>query len=169
MTKLRSRLRLWWLMVAVAFVAVLLKWLPAVAVVASVGIVLVVLIPVACSPPERRLAIATWTVTLHPVMVPVYLYATWATAWWVLGHRPRLFLDDPKDLGLFVAVPFAMTYLAFLAWPISFVTGFFLTVDWSRTEPVLYPRLIIVPIAWLGTLVALMWDPLRVSRGTSTE
>jgi hypothetical protein len=147
MTKHRSRLRLWRLMVAVAFVALLLKWLPAVLAVASVGIILVVRIPFASSPPERRLAIAVWTVTLHPVMIPVYLYATGVTAWWVLGHCPRLSLNDPKRLGLSIAGPIAMTFLSYLTWPISSVTAFFLWVDWCRRRPFLYLRLIIVPIA----------------------
>jgi hypothetical protein len=163
MTKLRSQLRIWWLMVAVAFVAVLLAWLPPEAVVASVGIVLVVLIPVACSPPELRPVVAIWAVALHPVMIPVYLYSAWATAWCVLGHRPRLSLDELNRLGLFVTVPLVMTLLSYLAWPISFFTGFGLAVDGFRRRPFPYLRLIIVPIVWLATIVVLAWDPLQVA------
>ena len=106
----RVRFRIWWLMVATAIVAMVLAWLDEAVAVALMGMVIIAVVPVTCSSPNRRFIVTSWTLALYPVMIPVYLYLTWLTVWCVLGHCPRPYLDDPKTLGPIVRVPSAMFF-----------------------------------------------------------
>jgi hypothetical protein len=45
------------------------------------------------------------------------IYATWFTAWIVLGHQPRMSLDDPKFISPIVDVPVAANFLLMLGVP----------------------------------------------------
>ncbi len=99
----RVRFTIGLLMVGMAVTAVPLASLDALAALALAGIGLafaglglVVIIPVAIALPGRKIEAARWASALQPVIVLLYLYATWATAWCVLGHLPRPSLDDPK-------------------------------------------------------------------------
>ena len=157
----RVQLRFWWLVVAVAIVALPLAWLDRADAVALFLMSLVALVPVAFARTGRRLEVAYWVAALHPLMVLVYLYATWFTAWSILGHRPRRSLDDPKYISPFVDVPYAMTLISFLAWPISVGAGFALVFGAFLNRARAYP-LIILPLAGLAASMALMSDPLWV-------
>src|SRR5437773_6137005 len=100
--KIRSlQMRLWHFSIITAILAVLLALggLDLAETVALLILALIVFVPVVIASPEHRLGVAAWVVSLHPVMVPVYLYAAWAIAWCVLGHRPRSSLDDPKFIS----------------------------------------------------------------------
>ncbi len=37
-----------------------------------------------------------WVSSIYPFLILSPFYATWLTAWCVLGRRPRVSLDDPK-------------------------------------------------------------------------
>jgi hypothetical protein len=106
------RFKIWWLMVVTAIVALLLAWLDVAVAVALMGMAVIAVVPVTCSSPKRRLIVTSWTLALYPVMIPVYLYLAWLTAWCVLGHRPRIYLDAPNTLGPTVHVPAAMFFLS---------------------------------------------------------
>ena len=163
----RVRFRIWWLMVATAIVAMVLAWLDeAVAVaVALMGMVIIAVVPVTCASPKLRLIVTSWTLALYPVMIPVYLYLTWLTAWCVLGHCPRPYLDDPKTLGPIVRVPSAMFFLSIQAWSIvwkiSACAYGILIIDWSRRQSNVFP-LVIPPFAWLMAWIALIRDHMAV-------
>jgi hypothetical protein len=164
LTRVQFRIR--WLMVAVAISAVLLFLLTRIhvlVVVAVTGMALVVVIPAALAPRGRRLEVAGWAASFQPFMVLVYLYATWITAWCVLGHRPRPSLDDPKSISPIVDVPRALFYcsLEFGA-PISLVTGLILAGACYARRSAVSP-LLILPFAWLAAYAVLVWDPLRVA------
>jgi hypothetical protein len=60
-----------------------------------------------------------WISAIYPLLIVVAFYATWLTAWGVLGHRPRVNLDDPKDTGPVVSVPYVLTYLFLEGIPFS--------------------------------------------------
>jgi hypothetical protein len=149
------------LMVAVAFIAVLLAWLDPRAAVALIGLGLVVIIPAAIAPSGRRIEIASWASALQPAIILLYLYATWITAWCALGHRPRPSLDDPKFISPIVEVPYVMfAFSLFFGWLICACTGLLLAVICCArrsTSP-----LVAVLLAWLAGYLALMWDPLDV-------
>ena len=158
----RVRFTIGRLMVAVAVIAGLLAWLDVRAAIALVGLGLVVIIPAAIAPPGRRLEAASWASSLQPAVVLFYLYATWATAWCVLGHRPRPSLDDPKFISPVVDVPYVMfAFSLFFGWMICACTGLLLSAVCLARRRNIRP-LLALPFAWLAGYLALVWDPLGV-------
>jgi hypothetical protein len=158
----RVRFTIGQLMTAVAAIAFLLVWRDLRVAAALVGLGLVVIIPAAIAPPGRRLEAASWASSLQPAVVLFYLYATWVTAWCVLGHCPRPSLDDPKYISPVVEAPYVMfAFSLFYGWVICACTGLLLTaVCCARRSN---PRpLVVLPFAWLAGYVALMFDPLGV-------
>jgi hypothetical protein len=150
------------LMFAVAVIAVLLAWLGIWAAVASVGLGLVVIIPAAIASPGHRLEAASWASSLQPAVVLSYLYVTWATAWWVLGHRPRPSLDDPKFISPVVDAPYEMfAFSLILGWMICACTGLLLSAVCLARRRDMRP-LLAIPFAWMAGYLALAWDPLSV-------
>lgn len=149
------------IMVVVAVVAVLIAWLDVVGMIAVAGMILVVLIPVACSAPGHRCGVAGWALSLYPLMTPVYLHLTWIAAWCALGHRPRSSFDDPKYISPLVDVPYVMTYLSSIVWPISIVVGLtFAAFRHSRRSgPNPLPILLAV---WSFAFAIIRYDPLNV-------
>ncbi len=96
----RIRFTIGQLMIVMAAIAkFLLVWRDLLVAFALVGLGLAILIPAATARPGRRLEAASWACSLQPVVMLFYLYATWVTAWMVLGHCPRPSLDDPKHIG----------------------------------------------------------------------
>jgi hypothetical protein len=149
------------LMVAVAVIAVLFALLDPRAVLALIGLALAVIIPAAIAPPRRRIEAASWGSLLQPAIMLLYLYATWATAWCVLGHCPRPSLDDPKYISPIVEVPFVMfAFSLFYGWVICVCTGLLLTAICIARRSTFFP--LAVPFAWLAGYLALMLDPLGV-------
>lgn len=150
------------LMVAVAVIAVLLAWLDLRAAIALVGLGLIVIIPAAIASPGHRLEAASWASSLQPSVVLFYLYATWATAWCVLGHRPRPSLDDPKFISPVVGVPYVMfAFSVTLGWMICACTGLLLSTVCLVRRRNIRP-LLALPFAWLAGYLALVLDPLGV-------
>jgi hypothetical protein len=161
MRRPRLQFRLAWLMTAVAIIALLLAWFHPSSVLALVGSAVVFVVPVAIAQPERRIRVAAWALSLYPVMVPVYLYMTWLTAWCVLGHRPRYCLDDPKYINPLVDVPLMMTAFSISVWPISMCSGLILALVSNKHRSVADPLLSLSAV-WLSVVAFLLWDPLRV-------
>jgi hypothetical protein len=150
------------LMVAVAVIAVLLAWLGLWAAIALVGLGLIVIIPAAIASPGHRLEAASWASSLQPAVVLFYLYATWATAWCVLGHRPRPSLDDPKLISPIVHAPYVMfAFSVMLGWMICAGTGLLLSAVCLVRRRNIGP-LLALPFAWLAGYLALVRDPLGV-------
>ena len=158
----RVRFTIGRLMIAVAAIAFLLVWRDLRVAVALVGLGLVVIIPAAIAPSGRRLEAASWASSLQPVVVLFSLYATWFTAWCVLGHCPRPSLDDPKSISSVVDVPYVMFAFSLLrGWVNCACTGFLLAAVCCARQS--NPRpLVVLPFAWLAGYTALMLDPLWV-------
>jgi hypothetical protein len=150
------------MMVAVSVIAILFAWRDVRIAFALIGLGLVVVIPAAIASPGRRLEAASWASSLQPAVVLFYLYATWATAWCVLGHRPRPVFDDPKYISPIVDVPYVMfAFSLIFGWVICACTGILLSaVCYARRSNV--RPLMVVPFAWLAGYFALIWDPLGV-------
>jgi hypothetical protein len=150
------------MMIAVAVIAVLLAWLDVRAAIGLVGLGLVVIIPAAIASPGHRLEAASWASLLQPAVVLFYLYATWATAWCVLGHRPRPSLDDPKFISPVVDVPYVMfAFSLFYGWMICACTGLLLGAVCAARRRNIRP-LVALPFVWLAGYFALVLDPLGV-------
>jgi hypothetical protein len=127
-----------------------------------------------------RLGLAIWIFSLYPVLPLASLYATWLTAWAVLGHIPRAALDDPKFISPIVDVPYHLTFLlihsSVAAVALSaLLSGALLlraarrlivaaeSVPDQRYWTVRFPFLILVPIFSWGLAYLLMFaDPLGV-------
>ena len=126
-------LRICGLMAAVAIIALGCAWIDPVVVMALTGLFLVVVVPLCLVPYGRRGEIAAYVVSLYPLMLPLCLLATWLMAWLTLGHPPRSSLDDPKYISPLVDVPYLMSCLSMLVWPIS-ISGwlFFVTFPAKR-------------------------------------
>jgi hypothetical protein len=161
MRRPRLQLHLSWLMNAVAIIAGLLAWLDLTSVVALVGLAAVFAVPVTITQPERRIRVAAWALSLYPLTVPVRHYATWLTAWCVLGHCPRYCLDDPKYINPLVDVPLTITAFSLSVWPISMDSGLVLAMGsnrhWSVTNP-----LLVLSAVWISVIAFLVWDPVSV-------
>lgn len=156
----RMQFRIGGFMVAVAIMACLLAWFEVVAVIAMSGLVLVVVVPTLLASPRRRIEVAIWASCLQPVVVLLYLYATWITAWCVLGYRPRPSLDDPKFISPIVDVPYEMFANSY-AELILLGTGLLLvSVCFVRRSNRLL--LLIVPVAWVTGWISLFSDPFGV-------
>ena len=147
-------------MAAVAAMAVPWSSRDPVIAIALTGMMLVSAIPIVLAPTGRRLDVASWVVALQPAIVVVYLYATLATAWCVLGHRPTPSLDDPKFIGPLVDVPYAMTMISLLVWPFS--ASFGLTLVWvsSRKRGCCLRSILALFAVWLASFLILILDPL---------
>jgi hypothetical protein len=108
-----SKYKLWQIMVAIAAFAGLFA---AFGVVNAIGIsmtISVVVLPILLAGPRRKLGAAAWVFALYPLFCLGSLYATWLTAWCVLGDRPRPSEDNPKHISVIVDVPYTST-MAFL-------------------------------------------------------
>jgi hypothetical protein len=96
------------------------------------------------------------------------LYATWLTAWFVLGHRPRPSLDDPKFISPLVSFPHGLTWLlivgivpALTICIIFVLVSAYLCISRRERGWVVGTMsvLVVPPLLWSSALVVLGWDP----------
>ena len=98
------------------------------------------------------------------------LYLTWIAAWVTLGRRPQSSVDDPKHIGGLVDLPYIMTALLIGTMPmvmlIACIAGAFVTVWWVRRRGggifVSTAAVLALVGLYVGCVVLLLWDPLRV-------
>lgn len=123
-----------------------------------------IVLPVVLAGPGRRLRAAAWVGALYPLSLPASLYATWFTAWLVLGHRPRRGLDDPYGLGPVVQFPAALTFWFGFSLPLSLFISIAPMMAYIAvgTEQKTLSRwrasaLVLVPVAvWLSVCAGLL-------------
>ncbi len=100
----KARYQLRQIMLAIAVLAGLFA---AFGVIGAIELVVVLgspFLPILLAAPGRRLRAAVWVTSLYPFLILACFYATWLTAWWILGHRPRPSLDDPQMISPVVLV-----------------------------------------------------------------
>ena len=71
----------------------------------------------------KMLLVVAW---IYPLLPLIGLYVTWLTAWWMLGHRPRSSIDDPKSIGGPVDFAYMATALLLMSRPIGLPVGLWL-------------------------------------------
>jgi hypothetical protein len=111
------------------------------------------------------------------VLILASLYATWITAWGVLGHPPRPALDDPKSISPVVDVPLVATYLLLRGVPFALLLSIPLTLTVTEVarnpsarenQPLKEPaQRVARPISWgvffwVSVFAIVALDPLRV-------
>lgn len=114
--------RLWQVMLAIAVLAGLFALVGVRAAVAILTVALLVVFPVVHAAPRRKLVTAAWVASLYPMLLLGSLYATWFTAWMVLGHRPRFSLDDPKFISPIVSVLHDVTVILTMGLTFAFLS-----------------------------------------------
>jgi hypothetical protein len=162
----KAKYQLWQIMLAIAVLAGLFAVF-GVTLGAAIGIVIgVIVLPILLAPAGRRLRAAGWVFYLYPLLVLSSLYATWFTAWCVLGHQPRSYLDDPTSISPAVDVPYIATHLLmgglwfllplaipFLLAHLGQIVSQRAVGPWKRAARMLAPLLV-----WPATFVILRFD-----------
>ncbi|XAM00572.1 hypothetical protein OT109_04110 [Phycisphaeraceae bacterium D3-23] len=122
---------------------------------------------VGSGPKKRRLAMALAAVLWsYPFVLIAAHYLTWFTAWGALGHRPRLYIDDPKYISAWVTACFNITVLVMIAFPAAFLIGFFAT-SWycisHRRSFFATSALLVTFLGLWGAMIGFVaWDPNNV-------
>jgi hypothetical protein len=119
----RTKHNLWHVMV---FIAALTGLFAGFGVIVAAGIlaaVSVASLPILLARPGRRLWAAAWVCSLYPLFILGSIYATWFTAWCVLGHQPRMSLDDPKYISPIVDIAFISTAVFMVGLPFALFLG----------------------------------------------
>jgi hypothetical protein len=141
---------------------------------AVVGVAGTIVVIAFCSPAffarcGQRLNVLYWIGTCYPLVALLSLYVTWFAAWFALGHPPRPYFDDPREIGP-IAVPYLLTGFFLLKSPYALLISLGLMVArlvhrlWiERTEFARYlAPLVITPMTWAVAYELLIWDPLYV-------
>src|SRR4051794_28889977 len=66
--------------------------------------------------PRIVIRLAALFIGVHPLLMPIALYATWLAAWMTLGHAPRCSLDEPKYIGWLVDLVYVPCVLLLVFW-----------------------------------------------------
>jgi hypothetical protein len=182
------RYKLWHIMLAIAILGGLLALAKMTGFVAMPITICLVLGPSLMAAPGRRLRTATWICAIYPVLILASLYATWLTAWCVVGQPPQQSGIGPKSISPVVDVPLAATY--WLIGGVPFVLLLFAPLAMTAADVARNPsarenqalkeflQRVTAPISWgvfswapipwgvffwLSVFVILLFDPLGVS------
>lgn len=156
MRAMTMRFRLWQIMAIVAMLAVLFAALGVIFTIAVLLIAGAMLGPVAAARPGRRLEAAAWAASLYPLLLFVFLYATWFAAWAVLGHQPRRDRDNPRLLGPIVLVPYVSMRLTAITAPYGLCISYPLLIA-HIARRIGRDRIGRCKAGGLGLLPALVW------------
>ena len=95
------------------------------------------------------------------------LFATWIAARLTLGHWPRPSLDDPKEIGRWVDIPYDITCIFLVVGFPLFVAAVAALVFYAFRSSSERTRLLtsaVLSIAvMVGVVLFLRWDPLEIS------
>ena len=162
-------------MVSIAVVAGLLAFYGVIGGIAMLAVISAVFLPIVLTSPGRRLRTAAWVCAVYSLVVLSSFYATYLTACCVLGHRPRVYLDDPRFIGPIVEVPYASTFFFVQGIPFIWVSCAVLVVAavarnlWRASVQPLREAVqrFVAPFLWgvffwTSSFVVLRWDPLSV-------
>jgi hypothetical protein len=160
----KAKYKLWDLMLVIAALAGLFAKYGVIFTFGTGAAASICLLPICFARPGQRLRAAAWVCSLYPLFIIGSLYATWLAAWCVLGHQPRVSLDDPKYISPIVDVPFASTMVLIGGMPFVFFVGFPLFLDHNlrcfRSEgvhrSVMTARLLTPLLLWLSVPAILL-------------
>jgi hypothetical protein len=114
-------------------------------------------------PRRSKLLVSFANVALiYPLTLASGFYVDWLAAWYLLGHKPRPTLDDPKQIAGLAGVETAFGFFL-LAMSLATCLGFVVTgvygVKGQFRVRELVERLILFVVFWVGTCALLVVDP----------
>ena len=166
MRPFEARYRLWQIMLAIAALAGLFAAFGVAAAVVIGGICL----PILFAAPGRGVRVLVCVASIYPFLILSALYATWFTAWCVLGHRPRVALDDPFSISPIIdfmmwaphMLLFGAPLIGFIYAPLI-IAGVYWNMAQRRTPPRKGAEQLLIPaFAWLLSFLILWADPVSV-------
>ena len=153
----------------VAVVAVIAAMMPprSATAASSVWVACVLVAVVSHCTSSRWISAAACISSSYPVFLSLSLYSTWLAAWYKLGHRPRISLDDPKFIGPLVTVLHRLTWVLLGQFePVSKTCLFLIPISAfcslvrGKTSPPVTISLAAVPFFfWISCVLLLRWDP----------
>jgi hypothetical protein len=154
----RMQVPIWWLMAAVAVLAILLS-LPSAASLLSVVIAALVLLPTALAPRGHRVEVAYWAMALHPLVLLAWLGA----CRFLLDPRPLRSIEGGWYVALTLEVPYALALLShYYLWVLFAVGGIVGAVAGLSERTFVRPLLALLAI-WLTTRIVVWSDPFEMS------
>jgi hypothetical protein len=154
-------------MLAIAVLAGLLAAFGVLDAVTMLVVISVLVLPILCASPRRRLGVAAWVFSLYPLLGLFFLHATWFTACCILGHRPRMMREDnPEFISPIVMALCNATILLILGSPFALTLCVTLvlaceTLSVRREGPrplKAAARLLVLILLWLSPIVVLQWN-----------
>ena len=110
-------------------------------------------------------AIRAYALAFPFLFIGVFLL-TWIAARLSLGHWPRPYLDDPKHIGVWVDVPYAVTGALFNVGLPVFLVALAVIAFQAFRDASQRKRLVRAAVVSLLFTIAVMaflwWDPLRI-------
>jgi hypothetical protein len=116
----------------------------------------------AARPPSRPLALFADVSAAYPLLLIACLYGEWLLAWYMLGHAPEPWVDDPKDIVGSSWMNF-LTGLAILGLGPAFILALVMNalhVGYHRLFGLrLAVRVAAIFLLWVGLYALLRGDP----------
>jgi hypothetical protein len=117
--------------------------------------------------PSRCAPTAASISSFYPIALLLSLYGTWLTAWHNLGHRPRIYFDDPKLISISVNIAHSATWILLgQFFPAAKVSLFVILIAVcrlfaGRSRPTLVSVfLLLLPfLAWASCVLLIRCDP----------
>jgi len=109
--------------------------------------------------PRVVVRVAGLFIALHPLLVPIALYATWLAAFVTLGHPPRCMTDDPKSIGLLVDLAYVPSVLLLAFWYIVAFLAVALMVMLFHKYGEIARLSLSMGCLYLLVFLLLHWDP----------
>ncbi len=111
----------------------------------------------------RGVVAVTWC---YPFSLVMGFYATWLAAWMVLGHPPRPSIDDPMQISGWVDVPYVVTEILLVGFPIAVIGGVAATFRHARVRHLSRPAslgwALLLAEIWCGVILVFRFDPMHV-------
>jgi hypothetical protein len=103
----------------------------------------------------------------YPGALLLALFGTWLAGRVSLGHWPRPSLDDPKFIGVWVDIPYTITWVLLLVGLPAFVIAVSALLYRAYCDKARRKKLLLVSalsiVCMVATILVLRWDPLGVA------
>lgn len=112
--------------------------------------------------PNKALSRVAFLSLFLPPLVLALLYGEWILATWSLGHVPRPYLDDPKDIAGSNWMHIVTALAIVGAMPAALLAFVLNVVEIGINRPTVTrgaSRIIVVIVSWVALFALFRWDP----------